>query len=407
MRQGHDVLHPIAGRCAAGDAGQAGGGVIRVLFVDDEPNVLHAMRRSLHCMRNEWVMEFVLGGVEALESLEAMAADVIVTDMRMPGMDGWQLLTEVKKRHPQTVRLILSGHAEATSIMRAVGIAHQYLAKPCEAAAVKLAISQTQKLRHLVQSDHLAALVGRVGMLPSEPRAFQELVQCLQEPSASLGDAARIIGRDVAMTANIMKIVNSAFFGARQPIVSTSRAVAYLGLDTLGALVLGHSVFKTDGKPAQAGFTSERLWTHSLQTAMAARVIAQCEAMPPPDVEKVFLAGFLHDVGKIVLAAGSASEMREHHAAVGAYLLALWGFPNPIVEAVAYHHVPSQASGGALGLTGVVHAADYLMHERETRLIGAIEPVLEEGFLESLGLSNRLEKWRSALNNVTQEQAAQ
>jgi len=380
--------------------------MIRVLFVDDEPNVLHAMRRSLHSMRHEWGMDFVLGGEEALQALEAAPADVIVSDMRMPGMDGWQLLTEVKKRHPQTVRLILSGHAEATSIMRAVGIAHQYLAKPCEGAAVKLAIAQTQSLRHLVQSDHLAALVGRVGVLPSEPRAFQELVQCLQEPSASLGDAARIIGRDVAMTANIMKIVNSAFFGARQPIVSTSRAVAYLGLDTLGALVLGHGVYKADGKSAQARFTSERLWTHSLQTAMAARVIAQCEAFSAAEVERVFLAGFLHDVGKIVLAP-DAAEMREHHAAVGAYLLALWGFPNPIVEAVAYHHVPSQASGGTLGLAGVVHVADFLVHEREAPTIGTMEAVLEDGFVESRGLAARLEKWRSALNATTREQAAQ
>jgi putative nucleotidyltransferase with HDIG domain len=380
--------------------------VIRVLFVDDEPNVLHAMRRSLHSMRNEWGMGFVLGGEEALQALAATPADVIVTDMRMPGMDGWQLLTEVKKRHPQTVRMILSGHAEATSIMRAVGIAHQYLAKPCEGAAVKQAIAQTQSLRHLVQSDHLAALVGRVGVLPSEPRAFQELVHCLQAPSASLGDAARIIGRDVAMTANIMKVVNSAFFGARQPIASTSRAVAYLGLDTLGALVLGHGVFKKHGKSGQARFTSERLWAHSLQTAMAARVIAQCEAFSSAEVERVFLAGFLHDIGKIVLPDG-AMEMREQHAAVGAYLLALWGFPNPIVEAVAYHHVPSRACGDGLGLTGVLHVADYLVHEKEAPAIGAVEAALEEGFLESRGLSNRLEKWRSALNNLTQEQVAQ
>jgi putative nucleotidyltransferase with HDIG domain len=243
-------------------------------------------------------------------------------------------------------------------------------------------------------------------MLPAEPRAFQELVQCLQDPSASLGDAARIIGRDVAMTANIMKIVNSAFFGARQPIVSTSRAVAYLGLDTLGALVLGHSVYKADGKSAQARLDSERLWTHSLQTAMAARVIAQCEAFAHTEVERVFLAAFLHDVGKIVLP-GDAMEMQEHHAAVGAYLLALWGFPNPIVEAVAYHHVPSQACDDALGLAGVVHVADYLVHENETPTIGAIETVLESGFLESRGLANRLEEWRSALNNLTQEQAVQ
>jgi YesN/AraC family two-component response regulator len=136
--------------------------MIRIIFVDDELNVLQAMRRSLHAMRSEWNMDFVSGGAEALSALKASPADVIVSDMRMPGMDGWQLLTEVRKLYPQTVRLILSGHAEATSIMRAVGMAHQYLAKPCESAAIKSAIVQTLKLRNLVSNDQLVALVGQV-----------------------------------------------------------------------------------------------------------------------------------------------------------------------------------------------------------------------------------------------------
>src|ERR1700728_206986 len=333
------------------------------------------MRRSLHSMRNDWGMDFVLGGEEALQALEATPADVIVSDMRMSGMDGWQLLTEVKKRHPQTVRLILSGHAEATSIMRAVGIAHQYLAKPCESAAIKGAITQTQKLRHLLSNDRLAALVGEVGTLPSAPKAFQEVLACLQDPTASMRDVARIIGRDVAMTANIMKMVNSAFFGVRQPITTTDRAVAYLGLDTLGALVLGHGVFKSGLPTGIAGFSLERLWAHSLHTAIAARTIALHEKVSSAEAEKAFLAGVLHDVGKVVFATRTiqtsdivasaeddASRMQAHHAEVGAYLLGLWGFPNSIVEAVAYHHTPGQASEMGVGLSGIVHVADRLVH---------------------------------------------
>jgi putative nucleotidyltransferase with HDIG domain len=391
--------------------------VIRVVFVDDEPQVLQAMRRSLHAMRHDWTMEFVPGGVEALATLAAVSADVIVSDMRMPGMDGWQLLTEVRRLYPQTARLILSGHAEATSIMRAVGIAHQYLAKPCECAAVKEAILQTQTLRHLISSDQLAALVGRVGMLPSAPKAFQDLLACLQQPSASLADAARIIGRDVAMTANVMKMVNSAFFGARQPIVTTDRAVAYLGLDTLGAIVLGHSVFRKSGKAGDTGFGLERLWAHSLQTAMAARVIALKEKYSSAEAEKAFLAGFLHDVGKIVFATATAAAtedaaafMEAQHAHVGAYLLGLWGFPNPIVEAVAFHHAPNvagAASGKSLCLPGVIHIADYLVHERETSGSTAAGLSLESGFLEARGLIERMPVWRSAVENLESEHGTQ
>src|ERR1700722_7863704 len=197
----------------------------RIVFVDDELNILQAMGRSFHSMRNEWNMEFLSSGARALESLANAPADVIVSDMRMPGMDGWQLLAEVKRLYPQTVRLVLSGQADANSVMRTVGTAQLYLAKPCESEAVQAPIEQTQMLRQLLSSDRLAALVGSVGMLPSAPVVFQDILACLQDPEASLADAARIIGRDAAMTANIMKLVNSAFFGSRRPIMTAERAV--------------------------------------------------------------------------------------------------------------------------------------------------------------------------------------
>src|ERR1700678_2259007 len=250
---------------------------IRIVFVDDEVNILEGMRRAFHGMRGEWSMEFLSSGAAALESLAIAPADVIVSDMRMPGMDGWQLLGEVKKLYPHTVRLLLTALANPTSVMRAVGTAQRYLAKPCASEAVKAAIAQTQTLRQLLSSDRLAQLVGAVGMLPSAPTAFQDLLACLQDPAASLGDAARIIGRDVAMTANIMKLVNSAFFGSRRPVVSAERAVAYLGMDTIGALVLGHSVFKGGAAIGVEGFNLEELWQHSLQTGSAARAVASSQ----------------------------------------------------------------------------------------------------------------------------------
>jgi putative nucleotidyltransferase with HDIG domain len=392
--------------------------VIRIVFVDDEVNVLLGMRRTLHSMRSEWSMEFVASAAAALEELARMPADVIVSDMRMPGMDGWELLAEVKKLYPQTVRLILSGHADARSIMRAVGTAHQYLAKPCQSMALKAAILQTYKLRQLLSSERLARLVGRVDMLPSAPTAFQDIVACLQRPTASIADAAQIVGRDVAMTANVIKLVNSAFFGSRQPIKTADRAVAYLGMDTLGTLVLAHSMFKSGVATGIEGFSLEQLWQHSLQTATAARMIALAEKWTATEAEEAFLAGVLHDVGKIVFATRVAAaadgpapsvedavaHMELHHAEVGAYLLGLWGFPNSIVEAVAFHHAPSHASGEGFGLTGIVHVANHLVHRRSAG-DSSLTAGLEAGFLEKLGIADRVTQWSAALSALDGEQA--
>ena len=386
---------------------------ISILFVDDEPSVLHALQRSMRDMRSEWTTRFVSSGAAALEELSKSSADVIVADIRMPGMDGWELLGEVKKGYPQMVRLILSGYTDPCSIMRTVGIAHQYLAKPCESAALKAAILQTHSLRHLLSDDRLAQLVGRVDLLPSAPTAFQEILTCLQASTASLADAARIIGRDLAMTANVIKLVNSAFFGSRQPITSANRAVAYLGLDTLGALVLGHNAFKSGVTTGIAGFSLERLWQHSLDTAVVARTIALFEHQSAAMAENAFLAGMLHDVGKVVYAtravaadAPAASieaatvQMDAHHAEVGAYLLGLWGFPNSIVEAVAFHHSPSFASGEGLSLPRLVHIADRLVHQREVGDAGLAAAGLEPALLEKLGLAARWPEWVIALGQL-------
>jgi putative nucleotidyltransferase with HDIG domain len=363
--------------------------MIRILFVDDEASVLNALRRTLHDKRGEWQMEFAGSGAAALAELAKAPADVLVTDMRMPGMDGWQLLREVKSRYPQTVRLILSGHSDARSIMRTVGTAHQYLAKPCDCASLKAAISGAYLLRQVLNSDRLAHLVGRVGMLPSAPKAFQEILGCLQNPAASIADASRIIGRDVSMTANVLKLVNSAFFGARQTVTTAERAVAYLGLDTLGAVVLAHSTFKGSLVSVIPGFSLEALWQHSLDVATAARALAQYEKLSQGRVDEAFLAGMLHDVGKVVFATRAVpmpdgspasdeqalAQLDAHHAEVGAYLLGLWGFPNPIIEAVAFHHAPSDVGGDGLCLARLVYIADRLVHQRR-----GMEPKLLEGF---------------------------
>lgn len=387
--------------------------MIRILFVDDEADVLQGIRRTLRELRHEWSMEFAASGAAALEELAKTPADVIVSDMRMPGMDGWELLGEVKKLYPQTVRLVLSGHAEALSIMRSVGTAHQYLAKPCESATLKAAIYQTYRLRELLSSERLAQLVGRVDTLPSAPKAFQEILACLQQPNASVADAGKIIGRDVAMTANVIKLVNSAFFGSRKPVSTADRAVAYLGLDTLGALVLGHGVFKSGVTTGVEGFSLERLWQHSLDAAAAARMVALSQKLPQAKADEAFLGGMLHDVGKVVfatrLAAGpdgpaastedALTQMEAHYAEVGAYLLGLWGFPNSIVEAVAFHESPGMVMAEGLSLPALLHIADRLVHQRNPQSSAAVRE-LEPGLLEALGLADRWPVWLAELDSL-------
>ena len=219
-----------------------------LLFVDDEPRVLQGLQRQLHPMRSEWSMHFMDGAARALEFMASHPVDIVVSDMIMPGMDGAQLLTEVAKRHPQTVRIILSGHAEREAVLRLVGPAHQYLSKPCDADELRKAIVRAFALRDLLGNEHLKQLTTRIKNLPTLPSLQKQLTEELRKESPSLENIGQLISRDVGMTAKILQLVNSAFFGLAQPIGSPTEATAYLGLNTIRALVLSMGIFYNTSK---------------------------------------------------------------------------------------------------------------------------------------------------------------
>src|SRR5216683_1384998 len=222
----------------------------RILFVDDEVNVLQGLRRMLNPMRHEWEMVFVESGQEALALLAQAPCDVIVSDMRMPGsdmrmpgMDGTQLLTQVMERFPLTVRIILSGYADSAMILKAVGPVHQYLAKPCDAATLQLTIARACALRSLLADPTLQGLVAGMQTLPSLPTLYLEVLEAVQDPQGSLERVGDIMSRDISMTAKMLQLVNSAFFGLRRHVSNPGEAVKLLGLDTIKALILSMQVF--------------------------------------------------------------------------------------------------------------------------------------------------------------------
>jgi HD-like signal output (HDOD) protein len=386
----------------------------RVLFVDDEPNILQGLKRMMHRMRGEWEMHFAQSGPAGLELLQQQPFDIVVSDMQMPGMDGADFLTKVKESHPDTVRIILSGHSGKEAIMKSIGPTHQYLSKPCEPEVLQATIQRTYALRELLQSEHLQALVADLESLPSLPALYREIVAEVQNPNSSLERIGAIIRRDLGMSAKILKVVNSAYFGLRRPIHSVEHAVTYLGLETVTDLVLAMQVFAEFDSTAVPGFSLEALWRHSVDTATAARVIARAEEVDKTLADSAFTAGLLHDVGTLLLAANVPERfnevwrmaaagtdrlqaerevLRATHGEVGAYLIGLWGLPDPIIEAVAHHSNPAEAPGAGFSATAIVHAADALVAQLASAASGK-EPDL--AYLERVGKAARVEAWREA-----------
>ncbi|HQK91874.1 MAG TPA: response regulator [Armatimonadota bacterium] len=385
---------------------------LRVLFVDDEPNVLQGLRRMLRPQRDEWDMDFSSSGAAALAAMRESPYDVIVCDMRMPGMDGAQVLAAVRDQFPGTTRIILSGQSDDESVMRTVGPAHQFLSKPCDPSALRDAIARAQSLRRLLRSDNLLSLVGRIDVLPPLPRIYTELVEVLQSPGSSAKEVAYVVSKDVGMAAKILQLVNSAFFGLPRRVTNMTMAVSYLGNETIRALVLTASVFSQLGRRRMEWFPMEALWNHCILVGAVASRVCTIHQADRPLVDDAMLAGSLHDVGRLVLAVADSAAYKEAmalaakeqlsagdaearvlgatHAEAGAYLMGLWGLPDPVVEAVAYHHRPAEGGPPSWSPLAVVHVADVVAHEAVPPPDRCRPGVLDQKYVAPLGV---LETW--------------
>ena len=316
----------------------------KILFVDDEPNVLSGLKRMLRVQRKEWDMEFLPGGEEALKHLAEHGADVIVSDMRMPGMDGAALLSKVQEAFPSTIRIVLSGHAELEAALRAVSVAHQYLAKPCDSETIKEVVARACDLQRLLDEPRLRDMVGKVDSLPTIPEVYTQLVQLLADPDAGVVDAAEIVAKDAGITAKVLQVVNSSFFGFARSITGIRDATSCLGLNMLRNLTLSVEVFRSfDGAGKSGGFSLADAQKHANLTARIARKLLDDKIQ----AEHAFLGAMLHDVGRLVLisnmpeafervreaAAGRTESecaveqdvLGVTHAEIGAYLLGIWG----------------------------------------------------------------------------------
>lgn len=394
----------------------------KILFVDDEPKVLQGLKRMLYSRRGKWHMEFVDSGTKALERLKQEHFQVVVSDMRMPGMDGAELLEQVRKLSPCTVRLILSGHSECDGVLRTVRPAHQYLAKPVERECLEQVIQNALDLQEMLAQASLTDLLSQMESLPALPSMFVALLDEIESEGCSLNKVGELISRDMGMTATMLKLVNSAFFGLPRKVSNPAQAVALLGMDTIKALVLSYQLFSQLGQKKLKIFSLEALWGHSLNTAGFAKAIAQHENWSRDQADKAFLTGMLHDVGKLTLITvadqvyeevvtrvrrgqGPLHELEKAvlgttHAAVGAYLLGLWGFEMSIIHAIGSHHsLPPPATQG-LDMPALVHVANALEHELVVIHPDYQRQKVDMDYLEAVGEADHVGVWREVCQDI-------
>jgi len=354
----------------------------RILFVDDEPALLDGLRGRLRCLRSRWDMVFVESGSRAITEIEHGPFDVVITDMRMPNMDGAQLLTTIAERWPATIRIVLSGHVQEEQSGRVLTNAHQFLSKPSTAQQIENVIDRCMTLHQMLAEPRLRDVVGRVKKLPTIPAAFARLNALINDPDVCIRKIADAVSADPAVAAKVLQMVNSSFFRLGRRISRIDQAVNYLGLIAIRNLVLSVEVFSSwPANSCPPDFTPDRLQSRAQQVAAAAWALTQ----GTPIADDALLAGLLHNIGYWVLLQECSKEMaraadiaqaqsiplpvaeREligaSHAEVGAYLLGLWGLPHAVVEAVAFQHAPAQIANSEFDVLTALQEAQRRVTE--------------------------------------------
>lgn len=395
---------------------------MNILFVDDDPIVLRGLKRMLYLRRNDWAMHFVESGDDALHVMKQTDIEILVSDMRMPGMDGAALLTSVQQSSPATVRIILSGYSDQEVILRAIRPAHQFLSKPCDQDSLITTIERVQALLRMPIDRRYRIMASGLGFLPVFSDALLRTLNLLQA-KANTTSLHEALVRDIGLTAGVLKLVNTSFFGSGQAVLTPQDACDKLGPEIL--LRILSQFTHADDEYVALPFAARSLWQHCLRTATLAREIATMENAPERVRHISYLAGLFHDIGKIVLAMHEPSYPevirsvtnsglpvayceREHlgitHAEIGAYLLGLWGFDPAITETVAQHTCPGEQA--TLPVLAYVHAANSLDHDLIRFDRDHVPHPYNRHFARCTGWADRYHLWREHCRHIVKQQTA-
>ncbi len=392
-----------------------------VLLVDANLSDAERMAAELRAVRPTWTTRVAASADDARAAAGAAAADVVIANLALGGEGGLKLLTEFSEKWPQSERVALSPHGGPEHALGSVGVAQRLLAKPCDGEALAQAIERSLMMTRLLEDERLDEMASRLGSLPAMPSIYNELVTALQSPDASLRDIGAIIAKDAAMTAHILRLVNSAHFGLMREISNVGMAVNYLGVMTVSSLALSLHVFDGCDKETLARLRLAQLWNRSFATGAFARVIAQHEGLTTNETDDAFTAGLLHACGKLVLASNlekdylkvvdlaakakepvdlvESRELGFSHCEAGALMLARWGLSGSVVESVAYHRAPREIPHGAFIPLTAVHVASALAAKSPHEWVETPDGI-DLDYLARLGIDERLESWIDACREV-------
>lgn len=377
----------------------------QIAFVDDDQRILDGLKRMLHGCRNTWDINVYSSGADLLNDMSGKTFDIIVSDMRMPKMNGAELLSIVKEKSPGTLRIILSGYADDEMVLESVQAAHQFIAKPAEKEQITNIISRGLRLQQALNDEHIRSVLGSVESLPTLPSIYQELMGEIAKDEMSLESIGGIIEKDMALSSSLLRLVNSAFFFLSRHIETPGQAATILGVNTIKNLALSNGVFQAFKGKSNDYQQLERLNAESQRVGLLAGKLAQVSDLSTRGKDHAQIAGMMVNLGGL-LKIQFASELSDvnggdtHSGILGSYLLGIWAMPYPVVEAVRWYEQPSLSSIDELSPLAIVHAAYAMVAMfQANNEIDLTSELIDIEYLELVVGPKVIEQWQVLAEN--------
>ena len=357
--------------------------MVQALLVGSESFDVNQLRDALRARSLDWDIREVASGEEALDMMEMRDYDVVACEAGLPGIGGAELLSIVRFQTPSMTRVLLAEMGDAEALARGAVEAHRTVLAPIETESLIDVLHRTHGLAQILGDPCLQDMLSGIGNLPRPSAIVLALNELMDSPNASAMLVARTIEQDPIISAKLLSVVNSAFYGLAHQITRVTEAVAYLGMDVVRNLCVATelmNVLQTPSPVTQRIVDS--LSEHSHAVACVAR-----ELLPDRrSASNAYVAALLADIGLFVHALHQPDKLLElqvqimrsnlsvtevemeifgmHHAHLGAALLRMWGLPEPIVEAVARHHDANLLGGSTMDLTHSVFIAEHVVSQR-------------------------------------------
>ena len=389
----------------------------RIIFIDDSQNILDGLKRSLRKMRDDWEIHFFSFALDALLFIEENDVDVVVSDMKMPQMNGAEFLEKVSEKYPHIVRVILSGQADEEDICRSIFHSHQYLSKPCDHEKLTSIVKKAFVLSNSFEEHYLKVILG-INKFPSQPAVYFDLLEAVNKDKFSLNEIVNITQRDMALSVQILKLVNSSYFGFSKSISQIPAAIAYLGLDIIKSLVLETDMFEPVKNENLKAF--ELIWAKSKKKAELAKKIAICAELENDLIEECYTAGLIHVCGEIIVSINFSGKYEEDmqkrnsqnqqmeklpeqrwntsQEKVGASLLSIWGLPESTVDAIGFYKDPKNHCHKVFSALSVLHIADAI-EENDDGKVTINESKINFEYLQQAQVPHGIEKLLSLITN--------